>query len=237
MIRQLVFDLPPVVALTRADFLISPANASALQAIDGWRDWPGAKLVLIGPEGSGKTHLARIWADGTADGTAVGTGEGTGGGAAAILSAADLARIDIAPLAGQRVVVEDAQATGPNEAALFHLHNLVTTSGGALLLTADKPPRDWGLSLPDLLSRMQAAALARLEAPDDALLASVLVKLFADRQVQVSPALVGFLVSRMPRSIGTARRLVAALDEAALAAGRPVTRSLAARVLDSLSLA
>ncbi len=218
MIRQLAFDLPSTAAMTRADFFVSPSNAVALQVVEGWQSWPGRKLLLIGPEGSGKTHLARVWA-GLAD--------------AVILDARTLADVDLAPLAGTPVAVEDADHLPPAaEAALFHLHNIVTP-GGALLLTAKAPPRDWGLALPDLISRMQAAPLARLEAPDDALLSAVLVKLFADRQVAVPPNLIPYLISRMPRSVGAARTLVTALDARSLAGARPITRALAGEVLDS----
>ncbi|MGL4234683.1 chromosomal replication initiator DnaA, partial [Tabrizicola sp.] len=185
--------------------------------VEGWEDWPGNKLLLVGPEGSGKTHLLQIWA------TMAG---------AVILPAAELGTTDLSAFAGQRVAVEDADRIGRAEAALFHLHNLVTGSG-ALLLTAATPPRDWGLSLPDLASRMQATAIARLEAPDDALLSAVLIKLFADRQIAVPANLIPYLVSRMPRSIGAARALVMGLDARALALGRPVTRALAAEVLEA----
>ena len=219
MIRQLAFDLPGTDAMTRADFFVAPSNALALQAVEGWQDWPGAKLLLLGPEGAGKTHLAHVWA------------EAAGG---VILPASALDSVDIAALAGRRVAVEDAQLVGAGEAALFHLHNVVTTDGGALLLTADAAPRDWGLRLADLLSRLQAAPVARLEPPDEALLSAVLVKLFADRQLVVAPNLIPYLVSRMQRSVGAARALVAALDNVALSEGRAVTRVLAAEVLDSL---
>lgn len=215
MIRQLAFDLAAGEAMTRADFFVAGSNALALQAVDGWRDWPGGKLLLIGPEGAGKTHLVRLW---TKDADAV------------ILPASSLANVDLSRLEGRAVAVEDADRIGPGEAALFHLHNLVTASG-ALLLTARTPPRDWGLVLPDLISRMQSTPIAHLEAPDDALLSAVLVKLFADRQVAVAPNLIPYLVSRMPRSIGAARALVAALDARALALGRPITRALAGEVL------
>ena len=218
MIRQLAFDLPSTEAMTREDFFAAPSNAQALQSIGDWRAWPGRKLLLIGPEGAGKTHLARIWA------------AETGG---LILSARALAEADLAATTASHVVVEDADRIGTAEAALFHLHNLVTR-GGALLVTARTAPRDWGLTLPDLLSRMQAAPVARLESPDDALLSAVLVKLFADRQVAVAANLIPYLVDRMPRTIGAARTLVAALDATALAAGRPITRALAAELLDSL---
>lgn len=217
MIRQLAFDLPGREAMTRADFFVSPSNALALQAVDGWRDWPGRKLLLVGPEGAGKTHLAQIWAT----------------SAEAVILAADrLADDGLEPLEGRAVVVEDVDRIGAGEAALFHLHNMATGSG-ALLMTARTPPRDWGLVLPDLISRMQSTQIAQLEAPDDALLSAVLVKLFADRQVVVPPNLIPYLISRMPRSVGAARGLVSALDARALAAGRPITRALAGEVLDS----
>jgi chromosomal replication initiation ATPase DnaA len=216
--RQLAFDLPGREAMTRADFFVSPSNALALQTVEAWQDWPGRKLVLVGPEGSGKTHLAHIWAR-LADGL--------------VLAARDLPGVKIGGLAGRAVAVEDAEDLWGAEAELFHLHNVVTATG-ALMLTAKTPPRDWALTLPDLVSRMQAAPVARLEAPDDALLSAVLVKLLADRQVSVAANLIPYLVSRMPRSVGAARALVAAMDARALASGRPITRQLAGEVLDSL---
>lgn len=215
MIRQLAFDLPNAEAMTREDFFAAPSNALALQAVEGWQGWPGRKLLLIGPEGSGKTHLARIWAA-SAD--------------AVILAAGAMAGAELSGLQGRAVVVEDADRIGGAEAALFHLHNMATENG-ALLLTARTPPRDWGLTLPDLISRMQSTPIAQLEAPDDALLSAVLVKLFADRQVTVVPNLIPYLISRMPRSVGAARALVAALDARALSLGRPITRALAGEVL------
>lgn len=215
MIRQLAFDLPGIQAMTRADFLVAPSNALALQTIEGWRDWPGRKLLIVGPEAAGKTHLVHVWAA-LAD--------------AVILPGEALATTDIAALSGRAVAIDNADRIGEAEAALFHLHNLVTASG-TLLLTARTPPRDWGLQLPDLVSRMQATPIAHIDAPDDALLSAVLVKLFADRQVAVPPNLIPYLISRMPRSIGAARALVADLDARALAAGRPITRALAGEIL------
>ncbi len=223
MTGQLAFDLPLRQAFQRADFFASPASAAGLAAVDGWRCWPGGKMLLVGPAGSGKTHLAHVWAEAAG---------------AVLIAAADLAQADLPELAAHGAVcVEDAEAIAgqtPAETALFHLHNMLLPAG-RLLITATTPPRDWGLGLADLHSRMQAAALTRLEAPDDALLSAVLIKLFADRQIAVPPNLIGYLVSRMERSIAAARDMVAALDARALAAGRPVTRALAAEVLDSAS--
>ncbi len=218
MSRQLAFDLPSGEAFRRADFYASPANAQALASVEAWQDWPGGKLVLVGPAGSGKTHLAHIWA------TLAG---------AEVISAAKLLETDLHDLAQGPVAVEDAdQIAGDREAevALFHLHNLL--NGRGLLVTAASAPRDWRLGLPDLLSRMQAAPVAQLNPPDDLLLSAVLIKLFADRQIVVPPNLISYLVSRMDRSIAAAREWVKFLDARALALGRPVTRALAAEVLD-----
>lgn len=215
---QMVLDLGHQAALTRADFFPSPANLAGLEAIAPRANWPGGKMILVGPVGSGKSHLAAIWA---AENTAQ------------IIEAMDIARIDLAA-SGHHVVVENADeiAGDPKaETALFHLHNLILPQG-RLLITARSVPGDWGIGLPDLLSRMQAAPLARLNPPDDPLLSAVLVKLFADRQISVPANLVPFLLVRMERSIAAARALVDRLDRDALARGRALTRALAAELLD-----
>jgi chromosomal replication initiation ATPase DnaA len=219
-VTQLAFTLPHRAALGRGDFFVSDANGQALAALECWRDWPGAKMVLVGPAGAGKTHLAHVWADLT---HAVLLD-------AATLDGADLPHIAAAPA----VVVEDCDhLTPPGEVALFHLHNMLAARKTPLLLTAATPPRDWGLTLPDLASRAQATALARIAPPDDALLAAVLVKLFADRQIIPPPALITYLLPRIERSFDAARVIVADLDAAALARGCAVSRNLAATLLDN----
>ena len=217
--RQLVLDLPVRGATGRADFFVSEANAAALDALDAWPRWPGGKHVLIGPEGSGKTHLAHVWADAAG---------------ARVCRAADLAEQAVPALAEHgRVAVEDVPEADPAaHRALLHLHNLLAARGGALLMTGRGAPSLWGVTPPDLASRIEAAGVARLEPPDDALLAALLVKLFTDRQVQAPPALVAWLLPRMERSFAAAQRLVAGIDALALAEGRPVSRALAARVLE-----
>jgi len=220
MPRQLTLDLPVQPALARSDFMVSPANAEALAMIDTPALWPQGKLLLIGPEGAGKSHLAQVFAH---DHDAV------------VLPATQLQP----PFPdAAAVVVEDAFAVAGDpaaEEALFHLHNSLMQRGALLLLTARTAPGQWGLRLPDLLSRMQGTATATLQPPDDALLAAVLVKLFADRQLRVPAALIPWLVTRMERSLAAARALVAALDARALAEGRPITRAMAADLLDSPS--
>lgn len=227
MSRQLTLDLTTAPAHARADFLPAPANAAALAALDAPQDWPQGRMLLIGPDGAGKSHLAAFWA---------------AENGARRVKASSLRPEAADPLAteGGALVVEDADRAGRAagaEQALFHLWNLCGPRDCLLLLTARTAPRDWGLVLPDLRSRMDAMPQVRLGPPDEALLSAVLVKLFADRQLAVPAGLIDWLVLRMDRDLGLARRLVAEIDRAAMAAHGPVTRRIAADLLDKLSAA
>lgn len=214
--RQIPLDLPIAERRGRDDWIVTAANRVATELVERWPDWPGDVVLLVGPEGSGKSHLAAIFAE-----RAAATG----------IAAEDLGRIDPTGVAaGGAVVVEDL-GPGVDERALFHLLNAVRQAGGRLLLTAATPPSAWGLALPDLASRLRAATPARLAEPDDALLEALLAKLFTDRQTVVDPSVVGFVARRMERSFSAARELVEALDREALAAKGPITRAVAARVL------
>ncbi|WP_209425004.1 DnaA/Hda family protein [Pararhodobacter sp. SW119] len=219
--EQLPLGLPGLDAMRREDFLEAPSNRVALAAIEAPGGLPQGKLILTGPAGAGKTHLARIWADAN-------RAHGVDAGALA----AELPALLASP-ERQAIVMDDAErvAGTDGEEALFHLHNRLQDARGALLLTARRPVRDWGLALPDLVSRLTATTHLALEPPDDALLAAVLVKLFSDRQIHVAPPLIGFLLNRMERSLAQARAVVAALDARALAQKRPVSRQLAAEIL------
>jgi len=222
---QLTFDLPGRAALGRDNYFVSQANMAAVKTVDGWADWPDGKLVLYGPAGSGKTHLVHVWA---ADADAQ------------VVAASALANADIAAIVAKsnRIAVEDVPAVAGNtaaETALFHLHNLALAEGGRLLLTGQDAPTSWPLTLPDLKSRVQATGLAQLYPPDDALLCAVLVKLFADRQVEVAPHAIAYLAPRIERSFAAAGRVVAALDTLALAEKRAITQPLAKKLLDSIS--
>ena len=222
--RQLVLDLPARPALGRDAFFVAPANALALAQIDAWPAWPARRMAVVGPGGAGKTHLAHVWA---------------ARAGAVVMAAGALPGFDPGGVAGDAaVVVEDVDRLdelGPSDAAraevvLFHLCNRLA-AGGSLMVSGRAAPAFWPVRRPDLASRLQAAGVARLEAPDDALLAAVLVKLFADRQISVGPELIGYLLPRMDRSFAAAEALVADLDRAALARKRPITPRLAGEVL------
>lgn len=219
MAQQLSFDLPAKPALGRDDFFVAPSNAMAVAMIDPGFTWPAGKLVLSGPVGAGKTHLVHVWASQSG---------------ARILRAAELAEDRVPELAQGPVAVEDVQEIAENlpaQKALFHLHNLLMAAGHPLLMTGQKAPNLWGLTLPDLQSRVQGAAHAALEAPDDALLAVVLAKLFNDRQIMPKPDVIPYLVAHMDRSFEAAQDIVARLDRVSLEERRSLTRALAIRLL------
>lgn len=217
MSRQLTFDWPAGVALGADDFFVSEANAAARDLIGRPADWPGKRLAIIGPDGSGKSHLAHIFAETTG---------------ARVLTPA---MIEAAGLPDGPVVVEDAdRGLGPAEEALFHLYNHLGAAGHPLLLTARAAPARWAVGLPDLASRLATVQLAEIGVPDDALLGALITKLFADRQIAPRGDVVAFLVPRLERSFAAVSRVVDTLDALSMERGQDITRTLAARALDKL---
>ena len=210
---QLAIDLPHRPAYGRADFLASECNAAALDWIERWPDWPRPVLVLHGAAGSGKTHLAHLWR------------QHSGG----VLVAGEAVSEPDALARYGAVAVDDAERAP--ERSLLHLYNCIVEAGASLLVIAHEAPANWPIGLPDLASRVRAAPAIAIAPPDDALLAALLVKQFADRQVQVAPAVISYLVRRMERSCAAAGALADRLDREALAAGQPITLALARRVL------
>ncbi|MFG1429801.1 chromosomal replication initiator DnaA [Xanthobacter sp. V2C-8] len=215
--RQLPLEWPAQPALRREDFLAAPGNAAALALIDAFPDWPSKVACLVGPEGAGKSHLAAIFA---------------ARAGARIIPARALDRDGVpAALDTGALVLEDLD-TGPvEEAALFHLLNLAREQGAFLLMTTRTPPAKLAFATADLASRLRAVPVFEIAPANDDLLAALLLKLFADRQVAVDEATVSYLLLRIPRSVAGAQKVVEEIDRAALAAHRPVTRALAAQVL------
>lgn len=214
--RQMVLDLTRAPSFDPDDFLVSPTNAAAHDLVMAWPDWPSRTLLLTGPAGAGKSHLAAIWA-GQAEARPF-----------------EPAALDTLP-PGTALLLEDADRAGVPEAALFHLLNLVEERQGWLVVTTRAAPDQWGIRTPDLLSRLRRAPLAAIDHPDSALLRAVLVKLFADRQIRIETDVVAYAALHCEQSLDAVSRFVAAVDEAALAEGRRITRPLAAKTLAALA--
>lgn len=214
--RQLALDLPLQTSFAREDFLVAPSNEAAYAFIERWPDWPSRRALLIGPSGSGKSHLAAIWSEMAG---------------AVALAAAALRQADVPDLIARKAVVIEDAGHGVDQTALFHLLNLAGEAGASLLITAREPPERLGLALPDLISRLRAMTVLTIDTPDDDLFRMLLVKLFLDRQLIVDSSLVDFLIRRIERSFAAARQVVAVLDREGLSRGRRITRALAAELL------
>lgn len=214
--QQLGLEWPLQPHFSRDDFLTSDSNAAALRTIEAWPHWPDNVLLLVGAPGSGKSHLAAIWAAHTG---------------AQTISGADLGHSKLAALAAHPALVIDAAEDLDTEAPLFHLLNIARQDRKSVLLTARRAPDFWGLKTADLLSRLRLAPMVEIDAPDDALLQAVLKKLFRDRQLLVDPAVVDFIALHIDRSLDMARAFVATLDRLSLARGSAISRALARELL------
>ena len=215
--RQLAFALPHAESLTRDNFLGGPANAAGLALIDSWPEWPNRIMLLVGPEGSGKSHLAAIWAEQA--------------GARSTTAHALTAAAVPGALATGALVVEDLRSSDFDDRALFHLMNLAREDGAFVLVTAREPPSAFQIELRDLRSRLRAIPAVSLLPPDDQLFRALIVKFCADRQLAVDETVVSYLATRIERSYAAARQAVERLDAEALRLGRPVSRALAAELL------
>ena len=221
-VAQLTLDLPHRAALGAEDFLVSDCNLAAVRLVDAWPNWQNHVQLLIGPAASGKTHLARVWqalsgAQALAPETLV----------MSVLDGLD----EATPL-----VVEDADRIAYDEKALFHLFNLAREKRLYVLITAESAPSRWGLALPDLESRLNAVPAVEIGAPDEALLRTVLLKQFADRQLDIDPKVLTYLALHIDRSLAAAAAAVEAVDRAALASGRKISRQLVIEALAASGL-
>lgn len=215
--QQLAFELPHRAAQGREDFLVSAANEHAVAMIDRWPDWLNPALILIGPPGSGKTHLGEVWR----------SMSGAQSCRAEDLTIAQLPAL----LATRALIIEDFPGAAREQTALFHLINLARETKSFLLLTSRLHPLAWPIDLQDLVSRIRAIPVAVLAEPDDALLRGLLVKQFADRQISVDELTIAYMLAHMERSAAFARRIVETLDQRSLEQKAGITRSFVARIM------
>lgn len=215
--RQTVLDLPHRASSSRDDYMPGDCNAAAIALIDKWPEWPSAVAIVYGDAGCGKTHLLHIWAKRA---KAVLVGKDT------VLAEG----FDPTVYAGQAVALEDLETfVGDMDAerALFHLYNAVINGGGHMLCASRTPPARLSFLVPDLASRLSSALAVRIEAPDETVLASLLIKLFTDRQLIVPDDVVAYILPRMHRRYADALRIADAIDKLALEKAKPITTRLA----------
>jgi chromosomal replication initiation ATPase DnaA len=211
---QLLLDIGLSGSMSRDDLVVTRSNRAAVMLIESWPNWPGPAVVLAGPPGSGKTHLATIWRE-MAD--------------ARDCDPAALTETDLdAAQAGEALLLDGIEPGGFDENALFHIMNAVRANSGSLLMTSAHWPGAWQVRTPDLRSRIQAATTVEIAEPDDELLFGVMTKLFADRQISVDPSVIRYIASRIERSLASALAIVDRLDKASLARKARITRAFAA---------
>lgn len=219
--EQLVLELPHRTAMGRDDFLVAPSNEIAVQEIDSWPQWSQHALIIVGPEGSGKSHLATVFAS-IAN--------------AQIYSSHDLEKIEFHEILNTGAcVIEDLGSKSQfDETALFHLLNFAREHQGHVLMTSQDTPGLWGVSLPDLATRLTATPLVTIDSPDDTLLRGILVKLFVDRQLAVDEAAISYMLKHMERSGAAAQRIVAKIDNSALQKKAEISRTFIANLFRSI---
>jgi len=223
--EQLLLDWPVNEKFAQADFLPSHSNEEAVRWIDAWPDWKRGDesfhcLIVYGPDGCGKTHLAHVWKDISN---------------AVVLKLAQLPDLDFMSGDNFVFVIEDVdQCIGSFqfEENLFHLYNWVKEQGGFLLLTARKRPKLWSLTLADLSSRLLASEAVQIKAPDDNLIKAILIKQFSDRQIKLTEDVINYILPRTERSFEAVRRLVKSIDRISLIEKKKITTSVVRRVLE-----
>ena len=212
---QYILEFPVLQSHSTDDFVVGHCNKVAAGFIHTWPDWPSHALLLVGEEGSGKTHLAKIWQEKT--------------------DALELVPEDIdglnSPVVWKNILIENAQ-NFKNQEGLFHLYNQVAANKGWLLMTATSTPKNWGIALKDLQSRLNSVPVAHLSGPDEKILAATMAKQFSDRQILVDDAVIEYLLKRMERSFPEVKRIVGHVDTLSLREKARVTIPLARKVLE-----
>lgn len=216
-LKQLVLDLPHREALGSEDFLVSSNNEAAVDLVDSWPEWTAKGAIVVGPTGSGKSHLTHVWR--------------LKSGAETISGATINEHVIVLLRKHGAIAIEDIDKGISDERIFFHILNLLREKGYALLVTSSIAPGDLKISLPDLRSRLVALPIVYIKPPDTELLKAVMIKLFSDRQLVVEPHVVNFLSLHMERSFEALRNIVEACDRLALSKQRNVTRAVAAEVL------
>lgn len=226
---QIAFQFSPQPYLGREDFMVSNCNFEAFQTIDSWPEWPFFAICLYGPKGCGKTHLSRIFSD-----------------KVSVMShypykipciKADKVTLEtpFELFKQNRCLIIEDLSQNINQEAMFHLYNLYRNEGGNILFTAEQAPARIGFSLADLQSRLNIVPSIAIGEPDDEMLSALVLKLFNDRQLLVSPEIITYMVQNMQRSFEYCNKLVAEIDNISLARKRAVSIPLIKEAIQTLN--
>ena len=227
-IHQLPFNFAHQPFLSKEDFIVSPCNVEAFKMIEMWPDWPAFGLCIYGPEHCGKTHLANIFAQNVSIKTNFPY-------PIPYLDASGI-KMDMAPKLFEfnKCLIVENLSENINEEALFHLFNWYRNEGGFILFSSHTPPARLNIKLPDLLSRLKMLPAIAIDEPDDELLSALIIKLFSDRQILVSPEVVNYILMNMHRSFDYAHKLVDEIDTISLSYKRAVSIPIVKEAMQAL---
>jgi len=223
MAQQLPLDLPHRPAAARQDFFVAPCNAEAVGLVDLWPAWVSPMQFIYGPRASGKSHLLAVWQEKSG----------------ALEMSADVIGGDVNVerlLSAKAVIIDNCETLQPDaEEALFHVFNDLKLNNIPCLMAGTLAPAQMKFTLPDLASRLRSLPAITLGAADDTLLTAVMCKLLADRQIDIAPHVMNYVMLRLERNCAAIAQFVARLDAHSLALGKPITRALAADVLAEIN--
>jgi chromosomal replication initiation ATPase DnaA len=213
--KQLALPFADETYYAAEDFCAAPSNALARDWLARSDSWSNGRLVLWGEPGCGKTHLLHVW---------------TKAQHATLLGGPELRGL-LRPRGP--VAVDDADIL-PEPTALLHLLNAAAESGYPVLMASRLPPARQSIKLADLASRLRASESAEIRAPEDELLAQLLARLAAERQLMLGLPVRNFLLTYLPRTAAALREAVARLDRITLDRGTKITRQLAAEIMQDM---
>lgn len=228
-IQQLTLNFPHLPSLGREDFMVAQCNYDAVKLVESWPNWPFFAVCIYGEEGCGKTHLANVFAHNVAHLTNFPY-------RIPFVKASNLKIENIRPLFEQNkcLVVEELNSN-INQEVLFHLYNLYRDEGGNILFTSNQAPARINFSLADLRSRLNIVPAIEIKVPDDDLLSALLLKLFTDRQINISPEIISYILANMERSFAYARKLVMEIDNISLAQKRAISTAIVKEAISNLN--
>ncbi len=217
--RQIPLQFPEA-SLSFEDMAITGANRAICAAVRNVERWPYHAFCLVGPSGSGVSTLTQAWAR-SRD--------------ASYIRADELGKIDVKAierLSSQDVAIDDVDQLKRGDDLLLLL-SAIKRNQRRVLLASHSVPAAWKIQSPDLNSRLNAAPLAEIPAPDEELMRARLRRAFARSVLKLPKPVEDYLVTRLGLDYSliedTAEILAGASGE------RPLTIPLSREILEEES--